>query len=109
MIWAIIQFQFDGFHKWIDAPEEIKFLRNIHRHVFHCKIYIKENVNIDRDIEFISLKNELKGNIHIFHNDKKNSCEDIGKNINRWLKHKYPERKTKVYVYEDNENGCCIE
>jgi len=29
------------FHKYPDAPDEVSFLRNEHRHMFHFKIYLE--------------------------------------------------------------------
>lgn len=51
--------QIDGTHYWKDCPiEEVSFLRNNHRHMFHIKAY-KEVFHDDRDVEFIWLKRKM--------------------------------------------------
>lgn len=35
-IW--IRFTFEGFHRWKDAPDEVAFLRDRHRHLFHVRV-----------------------------------------------------------------------
>ena len=44
----------EGFHCWRDAPGEVAFLRNHHRHLFVIKVY-KPVHHDDRDVEFILL------------------------------------------------------
>jgi len=55
----IVTFQVEGFHFWKNAPDEVAFLRDNHRHIFHITAY-KEVSHSDRDIEFILLKREMK-------------------------------------------------
>ena len=31
--------KFEGYHKYVDAPEEVAFLRNAHRHLFGVRVY----------------------------------------------------------------------
>ena len=52
-IW--ITTQFEGFHYWKDAPDDVGFLRNEHRHIFKCKIYISVN-SFNREIEFFQFQ-----------------------------------------------------
>ena len=56
-IWVTLQFE--GYHSWPDAPMRSAFLRNEHRHMFHVKLYQKVT-HLDRDVEFIELKNKLQ-------------------------------------------------
>jgi len=103
-IW--ITTQFEGFHRYPDAPDEVAFLRDLHRHIFHIKVYIEVFHN-ERDIEFILFKklieNEVKINSNHFNHM---SCEMIADDLSMFIKLKYPSRKLKIEVSEDKENGC---
>lgn len=98
----VIRTQFGAFHCWPEAPEEVSFLRNPHRHVFF--IVVKWGVNHnDRDKEFLMLKKQVdnfiynsfgKGNLG------RMSCEDIADKIHD----AFPDSSF-VSVFEDNENG----
>lgn len=95
-------------HCYPDAPDEVSFLRNVHRHKFFvvCKIQVFHN---DRDLEFIMVKNRLYDYITkdlLTDKDISVSCESIGEYIFNWAKRVYGDnRKVFVSVYEDNENG----
>lgn len=94
---------FPGFHRWKDAPEECKYLRDWHRHIFHVKLYKKVSHD-NRDIEFIKLKNKvtLYLNETYAHAKFDNSCEQIAKNL---LDNFDAEC---VEVSEDGENGALV-
>lgn len=52
--------QVEGVHRWPECPfEEVPYLRDLHRHVFHIKAY-KEVTHDDRDVEFIMLKHQIQ-------------------------------------------------
>lgn len=51
--------QFEGFHRWKDAPDKVGFLRDWHRHIFHVKLH-KIVSHGNRDIEFIQFKREVE-------------------------------------------------
>ena len=53
-----IRAQFEGLHHWPDAPAEVAFLRNLHRHLFHVEVEIAVN-HADRDKEFFMVKGRL--------------------------------------------------
>jgi hypothetical protein len=59
--------QVEGVHCWLAAPDEVKYLRMPHRHVFHVKAVACVEHD-DRDVEFIML----------------------GHRIKTWLKNQYP-------------------
>lgn len=49
----------EGVHHWPDCPfDEVKYLRDPHRHMFHIKAF-KPVSHDDRDVEFIMLKHEI--------------------------------------------------
>jgi len=107
-IW--ITFKKEGIHKYPDAPEEVKFLRYPHRHIFHFKVKIEVEHN-NRDIEFIMLKRELEnlydpGKLEL---DYK-SCEMLAEEILDYLLQNYSSKRSmSVEVSEDGENGAVLE
>lgn len=99
-----VTFELEGFHAWLDAPDEVAFLRHEHRHLFKYKVAISV-VHNDRDIEFFLFKNELvkactDGTINL-----QGSCEMRAEVISGYLLFKYPGRAFTVEVSEDGENG----
>ncbi len=101
-----VHFDFEGFHAYKGAPEEVAFLREIHRHIFH--VYATVQVyHDDREIEFIILKRFLSKLVGRLYPDKLvGSCEMVAESIYDVLKSEYGyERYVRVEVYEDNENG----
>jgi hypothetical protein len=109
MIWAIVKFSFEGFHKWSKAPRG-SILRNLHRHIFHCEVWVSQSaIDNSREVEYLELKGALDKIKFSFLNNSNDSCETIAENIRSWVEKEYPGRKTKVFVFEDNENGCCLE
>ena len=107
-IWVTTSFI--GFHRWTDAPEKTKFLRLMHRHIFHIKLQIEVFHN-DRELEFFDIKERLESFVNINFSNKEDigSCEMIGEKIIDYFRKKYGcNRKYKVEVSEDNENGSII-
>lgn len=49
---------FEALHRFVDAPEEVSFLRDYHRHMFHVRME-KLVTHNNRQIEFIILKRKL--------------------------------------------------
>lgn len=99
---------FYALHCYPNAPDEVYFLRNMHRHKFFvtCKIQVFHN---DRDLEFIMVKNRIndfiKNNL-LERTDISVSCETISEFLFDWIKTTYGNnRKVFVGVSEDNENG----
>lgn len=113
-VFAEVSFQFRGFHKWNDAPAEVKHLRNRHRHVFHVTATIKQSHD-DRDIEYIMLKRDLKNYMTSTFSPGEPiefgtlSCEMIAKKLVAYMRREYPKReKYIVEVLEDGENGAIV-
>ena len=111
----IVTNQIKGFHKYSNAPEDVAFLRSVHRHVFQIKTTIQVFHN-DRDLEFFQLQNFIDSCIRKqFKSDSFydyifiESCESLAEFVLLELKNKYPERTAKVEVWEDGENGCSVE
>lgn len=100
-IWVTTQFE--GFHKYPDAPEGVEFLKNEHRHIFHLKIWI-EVFHDNREIEFILFKRYIS--TLLLSSDLNNkSCEMIGDQLADEIKIQYPDREIRIEVSEDGENG----
>jgi len=107
MIWAIVKLQVEGFHFWENAPKEVRFLSNKHRHIFYITVYIEQQHN-ERDVEYIMFKHWLKENLPVI--DGPQSCEIIASYIKKLVEVKFNNnRKVKVQVMEDGENGALIE
>lgn len=88
---------------------EVSFLGYPHRHMFHVRIDV-EVFHDDRDIEFILFKRELEG---LYESGAMNldakSCEMISDELADYVLHKYPGRRIKISVSEDQENGSYAE
>jgi hypothetical protein len=112
-IW--VTFQKEGIHKYPAAltdpnlatgdEYDVSFLGYPHRHIFHFKIEIEVFHN-DRDIEFIQFKRWLEslyanGTLQLDYKSCEMICDELAEIINS----KYPNRKLKIKVSEDNENG----
>ena len=100
--------QVEGIHNWPACPhEEVAYLRDPHRHIFHIKAY-KPVTHSDRDTEFIILKHAIARYIHSkywdttqqLHLFSHRSCEMIAEELSIMFD------LSKVEVSEDGENGC---
>lgn len=104
-----IKNQFEGFHRWKTAPEEVKFLRDPHRHIFKVKTTVSVNF-ADRDVEFIMVQHRINEIIKkwddVDHLDW--SCETMAINILTELNKLYPGREMSCDVSEDGENGAVV-
>jgi predicted glycosyltransferase involved in capsule biosynthesis len=97
--------RFEGFHRWPDAPDEVAFLRNRHRHVFHVRAE-KAVSHDDRDVEFILLKRAVEAEIKTVSLEEETetwSCERWASELLQRL------QLDKVDVSEDGENGAVVE
>jgi len=100
---VVIQEQFSALHCWPSCPfEDVAYLKNSHRHLFKAVLKFKVSENIDREIEFIRLKNK----IHRYFEERfenKNigsmSCEQIATILLKEFDACF------VSVFEDGENG----
>ena len=98
-----ITFQFEMFHRWVNAPKEYTYLSSLHRHIAHVSCW--KGVSTSREIEFIDLKNQTQL-ICAEHSKlpyvKSWSCEQWAKWILIQLDY------DKVEVLEDGENGAVV-
>lgn len=102
-VWCTVLFE--AIHNWPGCPfDEVAYLRNPHRHIFHIKAYHAVNHD-DRDVEFIMMKHRIEEYLIATYPDRKfgaKSCEMLG----RELIEKF--NLTRCEVSEDGENGAII-
>lgn len=103
-----VRWDFVGFHKYKDAPNQVGFLQNVHRHKFFCSAKI-EVFHEERELEFFIVQEDLKSNFSDGNMDGK-SCETMCMMILAYLGTKYGRnRKYEVEVSEDGENSAIVE
>ena len=100
--------QLEFIHKYENAPQEVSYLRNLHRHILHIKVKI-EVFNEDREIEFIMLKHRVHDLMQIQY-EETCSCESIAVYLLNCMKEAYgTDRDVIIEVSEDGENGVVLE
>lgn len=111
-IW--VTFQKEGIHRYPEALtnpelEDVKFLGYDHRHIFHFRVDLEVRHD-NRDVEFIQMKRWLESlyQTETLKLDYR-SCEMMSDDLSVLIKDKYPNRKFKISVSEDNENGSYAE
>lgn len=102
---AVVRTQFEAWHYWPDAPDEQKYLRDSHRHIFHVEVAAVQSHN-NRDVEYHDMKRKLDRMLgmryqrHLY----EKSCEMVAQEVAEWGKvHGY--EVAYVKIFEDNENG----
>lgn len=106
-----IRTNFAGLHHWPEAPKEVEFLRNLHRHLFGVRVNVSV-AHSDRDVEFFLLQRDVeKYGIHTLvrhlEQNPRMSCEQMA----QWIAEKVHERGYRVIqveVNEDGENGAIL-
>ncbi len=97
--------RFEGFHAWPAAPDEVAFLRDRHRHLFHVRAEVTV-AHQDREVEFILLKRRVEAEIQKVLAEQPTeqwSCE-------AWALYLWRELGLdRVEVSEDGENGAVVE
>ena len=106
----IVRGQFEFCHRYKDAPAEVSYLRNLHRHMFNYEVEL-EVYHDDRELEFIMVKHEIEDYLSDCTSSwlETTSCEQMAQCIGNCLRAKYGfERDLSVSVFEDNENGAKV-
>jgi len=105
-----IKFCFEGFHFWKDAPKDVSFLRNLHRHLFHVSVVVKVD-HLNRDIEYFQLKRKaIKFTPKLQKILKKGaSCEMIACELSEYIYRVTKSPYIRVKVSEDGENSSIVE
>lgn len=105
LLWVTTSFT--GFHRWIEAPDEVAYLRDMHRHKFNIMAAVQVDSSKDRVFEFHMFQKEVSVIVETYLNIIPNvgSCESIAKYIASELKRKVGDYKFTVMVDEDGECG----
>lgn len=107
-VWCTLQVE--GTHNWPGCPfDEVAYLRDPHRHVFHVKAYVPVT-HSDRDVEFIMLKHKIRGYFESeYWNHEQSllvfgpkSCEMIAQELIQQF------GLSRCEVSEDGENGAIV-
>jgi len=98
-----IQTQFEGFHRWVDAPIDVAFLRNTHRHIFHVEVGVAVKGS-NREVEFFLFKRKVDAFIKEKWEGQffESSCEMIAEELLHTFDAEW------VDVSEDKENGAFV-
>jgi hypothetical protein len=107
---AEVKTRFTGEHRWPNAPDEVAFLRDYHRHEFHVEVSVEQTHN-DRDVEYIMMKRALDDFLSEWPQKLgSKSCEMMAEDIiEDFLVPNYgDERRYGVSVIEDGENGALV-
>lgn len=100
----VVRTSFEGIHKFANAPQEVAFLREPHRHIFNVEVEM-EVFHDDRELEFVIVKRDLNRFLFGKPFGICSSCEQMASEIVRFLIGAYGERQITVGVFEDGENG----
>lgn len=108
--------QVEGTHFYGEAPDEVAYLRESHRHMFGIRAEV-EVFHDDREVEFIMMKHFLDScltknyhwcSVRRLFDFGRTSCEMIATCLVGELRVKYGERNITVTVDEDGENGAVV-
>jgi len=101
---------FNGFHRYTEAPEDVAYLRDKHRHLFTWKVEIFVNPTIDRHLEFHQVQNEIKrfvadNWISTGAYQTLGSCESMALELSAFVTENIVPTPHTITVSEDNECG----
>lgn len=109
----VVRTQREGFHSWPEAPDEVAFLRNPHRHVFHVACWFEVDHD-NRQLEFFMVKRAIDTQLIYIplgpDNNSTLSCEQIA--IKLWgllQEENMADRLTRICVSEDGENEAVVD
>lgn len=106
----IVRGQFEFIHRYTNAPQEVAYLRSMHRHIANYEVEL-EVFHDDRELEFIMVKHEIDSFIESYKRQwpETISCEQVAMEIAKMLQANHGfDRYLTVAVFEDNENGAKI-
>jgi len=94
-----------GWHKWKEAPPEVGYLRNLHRHKFNWRAEVFVSPNKDRQLEFHLVQQAIAHHANAMDNFNFGSCESIANAISDIIWKHVGHFNHNVTVDEDNECG----
>lgn len=104
----IVKTQIEGFHCWPEAPTQVMFLRNTHRHLFY--ITAKMPIETNRQLEFFMVKKAIDKYLRSIYIGASISCEEMAEKIADFIHKEYNiDDIITVQVFEDNENGAEVQ
>lgn len=74
MTQVILDFDVVGFHLWKDAPDEVSFLKDRHRHLFRIRVGYAVT-DLDRELEIFMHERRLKAYLLLKYGNEKDECE----------------------------------
>lgn len=104
---AVVRFSVVGFHRWPGAAGKRSYLADRHRHMFFVEASVEVFHN-EREIEFHDFQDFCKDHFPSGELGDK-SCETLAMNLVSRIESRWPERKIKVGVFEDNEVGAYVQ
>jgi len=120
MVSACVRFTVPGFHRWPGAPDGRGYLRNRHRHLFHCEVRVRVEHD-DRDIEFHDLLDVARAGLLATADAPPEwapgvavsffgtaSCETLARRLLDVVNAKWPGRAYHAEVWEDGEAGAVV-
>ena len=98
--------RFEGYHQYPDAPDDVSYLKSLHRHIFNWKAEIFVNPKKDRELEFHQVQGIISGGIPFNINfTNTGSCESIANAISDIIWKHVGRYDHTITVDEDGECG----
>ena len=95
---------YDFIHQYSNAPEEVNYLRNLHRHLLHIEVSV-EVFTEDREIEFYILKDTVDKYLRTVTFDKNASCETVSSSIMSLITNLYGSNRKRIVKVQEDNNG----
>ena len=58
-VFITVRTQFEALHRYKDAPDDVQFLSDLHRHIFYVSVSLMVGHD-DREIEFFQMKRDIE-------------------------------------------------
>ncbi|QRE00068.1 hypothetical protein [Burkholderia phage BCSR5] len=104
-----VTFQRKGYHFYPNAPEDVAYLRDRHRHLFKFRIQIEVHHD-NREIEFHQFLNMVEGwyedgTLELNHKSCEMIADDLAKRLDQHYQGDRVKRDLIIEVSEDGECG----